>query len=390
MIPQKSHLTESSQPYIPSVQPTHYIQQQGMPHPVTTMFQQYAHMGYMPQVAPVQMVSQWQQAIIGYRTEMVQGPNGVSYPQNVPVYGPPQLVQVPMPMPNFYQPNNYYADEYYADDYNGDEYYAEEYNGEEPTGEISNEVNQEDDLTLPQDIVGHAVETQTNSVALNSLTTTSPEVEQFFTPQEIAKVKKHVPRKQRSPAQLLNQFVKAAQSNTVKVDRPDYQQMISAYQQDQTNPAKWEAAMLHDVPPALLKNLKNITYFVRPKEESKKGKTTFLFPCSITCNGNMSTKTVAENKDKMCLELTLLQSGKAVHMFLRPLKSDDRLRDRVLGEKREQVEQKLHETLFPSLSAATNHKEKVKPASKTNKFVDDGIYLNFWSPYGVTIKAEKR
>lgn len=303
MIPQKKPLTESGKSDIPAYIP--YVQrQQGIPHPVTNIFQQHAHqMGYMPPVAPMQTVPVWQTPIIGYRTEMFEGMGGFFFPKNVPIYGTLQIVH----MPNFYQPEDDYGDDYYE---------------EELTDEISKVDNQETDLNLSQDIVGHAVETVTNSVALNSLTATSPEVDTFFAPQETVSVKKPAARKQKSPGQLLRQFVKAAQSSTMTVDRDDYQQMISAYQQDRTNPAKWEAAMLHDIPPGLLKNLKNILYFVKPREkESRKGRTTFLFPCNITCTGNMTSKTVNENKDKMCLELTLLKNGKPVHMFLRPLRS---------------------------------------------------------------------
>ncbi|CRX37455.1 hypothetical protein [Estrella lausannensis] len=360
MIPQRTEMTGASQQYTPYAQ-----QQPGATHPMTHMFQHYApQFGYMPPM-PTQMVPVWQTPIVGYRTELVQGADGSFYPENVPVYGHPQLVH--MPVPTYYQANNYYADE--------------------PTEEIS----QDSDFDIPSDQVGRALENVTNSVYLDTLTGTSHGVDAFFAPQETVAVEKPALQRQKEPAELLQQFVTKAQSEVITVNRLDYQKMIRDFKDDTTNPKKWEDAMLHDVPQGMLKNLDKLHYFVKPKEEEDKGgRTTFLFPCMVTCKGNMSTKQVAENQDRMCLELTLVQDGEPMHMFLRPLKENDNFRDRVLGDNRENVEQKLYETMYPSVASSLSHKKKTQAPTRTHAVVDDGIHLNFWSPYGVTIKADKK
>ncbi|CRX37454.1 hypothetical protein [Estrella lausannensis] len=312
---------------------------------------------------------QWIRPVIGEREEFCRCDDGNWRVCRVPVYGEPcqMPVQVPFPV-HRYPPAPLQMPV-------TDPASAAAIPSAQPVEEKDDaEESEGSDLYLPDDTVGAAADIESPSPALplSALVQESDETAAFFeeSPLELQADDFHG----EAPDSILKQFVEVANSGVSVRPGQYYKQWIKKFEQNPRLDSNWLGAMLHDVPPQMVKCLDKIPYIFRI-QVGKFGadNPSFLFPCALSkVPAKRKLRAVAKCKSSMCLEVTLDNATRLpFHLFLRPLKSSESI-ERQYDGKKDEVTNGLYDTNFPSLGA--------KP-----------VYFTFRSQtYGTEITAIKK
>lgn len=149
----------------------------------------------------------------------------------------------------------------------------------------------------------------------------------------------------------------------------------------------WEDAMRHDPPLAMMKSLEKIKYICRTYQSdgNKTPLFQFIFPCSLSIPSerHYAYESLSSLSATMCLELSLNDQGKPLHVFIRPLNCDDGKEAELAG-----TMIKTNSSLNLSDMLVTSIK-KSNPVefSLENPIRTTSTSLEFYSPYGAHIKA---